>query len=66
MLTINNQNLAALQQVHAAQMHAAQSVIVAMSAQEQIVHVAALAASKHCLSKKKPQHLLRLFFNHSY
>jgi hypothetical protein len=48
MLTINNQNLAALQQVHAAQMHAAQSVLVVMSAQEQIVHVAAHAVSKHC------------------
>jgi len=47
-LTINNQNLAALQQVHAAQIHAAQNVLVVMSAQEQIVHVAALAASKHC------------------
>jgi hypothetical protein len=47
-LTINNQNLAARQQVHAAQMHVAQNVLVVMSAQEQIVHVAALAASKHC------------------
>jgi hypothetical protein len=60
MLITNKLSLAALLQVHAAQMLAVLNVHVEMSVQEQIVHAVALVASKF---KSKAPSNLGLFFN---